>query len=269
MPDLKIPRDRDDDYSAAAIKARQEFVREQHRRARSSTSATTRSTRHPARQHRELLRRRAGADRAGRAGAGQRRARAGGVPRPARDDRGHAGGVVQPRHEAVPRRRRDHHDRARRQDAAGAGLQLRQRAGGEGVRGLARRELRADRGRRAGDDQLGQADRDPAVLGLQAALHAVQLHDRRRGRAEHDRQGDVRRLRLDQAELPGRAALPARGPVRDRQEDLGRQHAAHPRQAGGRRDHAAGRAGRGADARQHRQALRRPACAASSARSCR
>ena len=53
------------------------------------------------------------------------------------------------------------------------------------------------------DDELGQAAGHRAVLGLPDPLHALQLHDRRRGRPEHDRQGDPGRLRLDQAEYPG------------------------------------------------------------------
>ncbi len=62
-------------------------------------------------------------------------------------------------------------------------------------------------------------------------LHALQLHDRRRRRPEPDRQGDPGRLRLDQGRVPGhRAALPG-VELRNRQEDLTGQHAAHARQA--------------------------------------
>ena len=59
-------------------------------------------------QHRELHRRGPGADRLRRAAARQRRARAGRVPDPAGHHRGHAGRLVQPRHQgAQPVRRRD------------------------------------------------------------------------------------------------------------------------------------------------------------------
>ena len=50
----------------------------------------------------------------------------------------------------------------------------------------------------------GQAHVHRPVPDRAAALPALQLHDRRRRRPEHDRQGDARRLRVDQGELPGR-----------------------------------------------------------------
>ncbi len=68
-----------------------------------------RSRAHPG-QHRELHRRRPGAARLRRADPGPRRARPGRVPDPPGDDRGHAGRLVQPRHQgAQPVRRRDLH----------------------------------------------------------------------------------------------------------------------------------------------------------------
>ena len=80
------------------------------------------------RQHRAVHRRGAGADRARRPAAGQRRARPGRVLRAARHRRGHAGGQLQPRHEAAARGgRRDTHGDGRR-DAARARVPVRQRA---------------------------------------------------------------------------------------------------------------------------------------------
>ena len=64
-------------------------------------------------QHRELHRRRAGADRHRRSAADQRRARAGRVLRAAGDDRGHARRQLQPRHAAADRMRRRQDDRRR------------------------------------------------------------------------------------------------------------------------------------------------------------
>ena len=63
--------------------------------------------------------------------------------------------------------------------------------------------LRGGQGGGRGDDQLGQAPRHRAVLGRPHPLHPLQLHDRRRRRAEPDRQGDRRRVRLDPRQLPG------------------------------------------------------------------
>ena len=51
--------------------------------------------------------------------------------------------------------------------------------------------------------KLGQADRDRAVLGQPHPLHALRLHDRRRGGPEPHRQGDGGRLRWIVANYPG------------------------------------------------------------------
>ena len=53
------------------------------------------------------------------------------------------------------------------------------------------------------DDQRRQAPRDPPVRDRPAAVPAIQLHDRRRRRPEHVRQGDAGRLRVDPGAVPG------------------------------------------------------------------
>ena len=75
------------------------------------------------------------------------------------------------------------------------------------------------------------AARHRAVLRKPHPLHALQLHDRRRRRAEHDRQGDAGRLPLDPRAVPRHRPLLPRGQLRHRQEELADQHAAHARQA--------------------------------------
>ena len=66
---------------------------------------------------------------------------------------------------------------------------------GEWVRRAPRRDPRAG----AVDDQRRQADRDPPVRHRADALPPLQLHDGRCRRAEHVRQGDARRVRVDPA----------------------------------------------------------------------
>ena len=90
----------------------------------------------------------------------------------------------------------------------------------------------------------GKLQRHRAVLGQPHPLHALQLHDRRRRRPEPDRQGDRGRLRVDRrATTPGIEQLLPGVELRDRQEELAGQHAAHARQAGGRRGDDPRRAG--------------------------
>jgi Hydroxymethylglutaryl-coenzyme A reductase len=133
-------------------------------------------------------------------------------------------------------RRQD--DRHGRQHAARAGVRVRERPRGARVRRLARRALRRDQGGGRDDDAHGPAARHRALLGRAPALHALQLHDRRRRGAEPHRQGDAGRVPVDPRQQRGGRALPARGRVRDRQEDVARQHAPHARQArGGRCGH--------------------------------
>ena len=85
---------------------------------------------HAAGQHRELHRRRAGADRHRRAAAHQRRARAGRLLRPDGHDRGHAGRQLQPGHAPADRvRRREDHGRRRPMQRAPV-FMLRRRARG-------------------------------------------------------------------------------------------------------------------------------------------
>ena len=188
-------------------------------------------------QHRALHRRRPGPARDRRPAAGRRRARPGRVLRADGDRRGHARRLLQPRHEAAARRGRREDDDHGRPDAARAGVPVRERARGAGVRRVARRALRRDpRGRRV-DDEVGPPAGHRAVLGQPHPLHALQLHDRRRRRPEHDRQGHAGRLPLDPRAVPRHRPVLPRGQLRHRQEELADQHAAHPRQArGGRGD---------------------------------
>ena len=95
-------------------------------------------------EHRELHRRRAGADRARRAAARERRARERRVPHPARHHRGDARRELQPRHEGAQPRRRRHLHGERRLHAARAGVRL--RLGARGAR-LPRLGQRAHRRR--------------------------------------------------------------------------------------------------------------------------
>ena len=74
-----------------------------------------------------------------------------------------------------------------------------------------------------------------AVLGGPHPLHALQLHDGRRRRPEPHGQGDAGRLPLDRQGVPGHRAVLPRVQLRDGQEDLAGQRAAHARQAGDRR----------------------------------
>ena len=58
-------------------------------------------------------------------------------------------------------------------------------------------QLRRHQGRRRDDHALGSAARHRAVLGEPHAVHPLQLHDRRRRRAEPDRQGHAGRVQVD------------------------------------------------------------------------
>ena len=69
------------------------------------------------------------------------------------------------------------------------------------LRRVARDPLRADQGGGRGDDLQRQAAGHPAVRGEPDHLHPLQLHDRRRRRPEHDRQGDRGRLQVDPRQL--------------------------------------------------------------------
>ena len=124
----RIPRDREHDYTdEMAAQAAGLRRRADRRRPRARRQLLVRPRR-PAGQHRELHRRRAGADRPRRPADRQRRARAGRLLRPAGDDRGHAGRQLQPRHAPAQRVRRRADDGRRRPHAAGAGVHLRRRA---------------------------------------------------------------------------------------------------------------------------------------------
>ena len=132
------------------------------------------------------------------------------------------------------RRRQD--DRGRAVHAALAGVHLaRTRSRRASSASGSTTHFDGDQGSRGDDDPLGQADQHRPVLDRSAALPALQLHDRRRCRPEHDRQGDVRGLRVDQEDLSRRRELHPVGQHRHRQEALAHQHAADPRQARRRR----------------------------------
>ena len=116
-----------------------------------------------------------------------------------------------------------------------------------------RRDPRAAPSRRpasASSIDIGQYGDRPA------ALPALQLHHRRRRRPEHGRQGDVRRLRVDPAAVPGPPRVHPLGQHRHRQEALADQHDRHPRQAGRRRGRRSRRdAAEEPDGRRHRDAV--------------
>ena len=155
--------------------------------------------------------------------------------------RGNARRQLQPRHAPAERERRRQDDGRRAVHAALAGLRPRRRQAGARLRRLGRGALRRDQGSRRDDDPLRQADQHRPVLDRPAAQPALQLHDRRRRRPEHDRQGHVRGLRMDQEDLPRRRQLHPVGQHGHRQEALARQHAADARQARRRRVRDQGR----------------------------
>ncbi|CAA9515105.1 MAG: Hydroxymethylglutaryl-CoA reductase, partial [uncultured Solirubrobacteraceae bacterium] len=185
-------------------------------------------------QRRAVHGRRAGADRPRGAAAGQRRARPGRVLRPARDRRGDARRLLQPRHAPAPRGGRRDGDDHGRPHAARAGVPVRERPRLARVLGVARRPLRRDPRGRRGDDADGQAAGHRALQRRAHALHALQLHDGRRGGPEPHRQGDAGGVPVDRRQPPGDRALLPRVELRDGQEVLAGQHAAHARQAGDR-----------------------------------
>ena len=102
------------------------------------------------------------------------------------------------------------------------------------------------------------------------ALHALRLHDRRRGGPEPDRQGDGGRLRVDRRQLrAGDRALLPRVELRHRQEELAGQHAAHARQARGGGGDDPERAVPERDALEHARSCTARARSPTSAASCR
>ena len=188
-----------------------------------------------AREHRELHRRRAGSDRSGGPAADPRGARQRALLCAARDDRRHAGGELQPRHAADHRVRRRADHRGRAVHAAFAGFRLRRCAEAARVRKLGRGALRRDQGGRGSDEPGWPPGQYLSVRRRADAPSALQLHHRRCGRSEHDRQGDAGRVRVDHGALPGRRALPAVRQHGYRQETLTAQYAGHARQARSRR----------------------------------
>ena len=147
-----------------------------------------------------------------------------------------------------------------RVDAALAGLHVRRRPRGARLRRTGCEEhFAAIKAAAEATTRVGQAHLDRAVRRRPDAAPAVQLHDRRRRRAEHDRQGDLRRLRVDQGQPSGRRALHPLGQHRHRQEALADEHDRDPRPA--RRRRGGDRPGR-AEARhagRHRRSCSTPA----------
>ena len=173
----RVPRDRDNDYSADAARMRREFVRERtgvqldHVGAFSLDPATL------AREHRELHGCGAGPDGGGRPVVDRRRARTGRVLHPDGHDRGHVDRQLQPRHASAHRVWWGEDDGRRRSHAAGAGVHPRGRVAGPSLRGVGRRALRRRQSGGGDDDELGEADLDRPVLGRPAAVSPFQLHD--------------------------------------------------------------------------------------------
>ena len=123
-----VPRDRSDDHTEESAARRRQFVREVTGVALEHVGAYSGDPADPAGQHRELRRRRPGADRHRGPAAGQRRARPGRLLRPDGHHRGHPGRQLQPRDAPADRRGRGSGHRGRRPDAAGTGVPVRRRA---------------------------------------------------------------------------------------------------------------------------------------------
>ena len=150
---VRIPRDPCNDYTEEMAAAPPRFRRASRPAPSWRTSGTYSFD--PGvlpRQHRELHRRRAGADRPRRTAAHRRRARPGRLLRSAGHDRGHAGRQLQPRHAAA--------DRVRRRQDRRSSSDYMQRApvfvfddalAGPRLRRLGRRALRRDQGGGRGD----------------------------------------------------------------------------------------------------------------------
>ena len=130
---------------------------------------------------------------------------AGRLLRPAGDDGGHAGRQLQPGHAAADRERR-REDRGRRGlHATRAGVHTRRCRRGPRLRPSGSRSTSTRSSRRPSRPPAsGQPASHRPVPGRPAPVPPLQLHDRRRRRAEHDRQGDARGVHMDPGELPGR-----------------------------------------------------------------
>ena len=166
-------------------------------------------------QHRELHRRRAGADRRRRAAADRRRARAGRLLRPAGDHRGHAGRQLQPRHAPPHRvRRRPKTTVVERLDAARARCSSSTtRVAGARVRALGRGALR---GRSATPPRRRPASGKLIYIGQYQVgpLRYLRFNYTTGDAAGQNMTGKatLRRVRVDQGRtIPGGAAVhPAR-----------------------------------------------------------
>jgi hypothetical protein len=156
------------------------------------------------RQRRELHGRGPGADRPGRAASHQRRARQGRLLRPDGDQRGHARRELQPRHAPAERERRRQDDGRRqfmqRSPAFFFDDALQARDFGDWVVENFEAIKAAPRRRRARASSINIRQ---FAIGPVRNLRFNYTTGTRR--AEHDRQGDARRLRVDQEELPEKA----------------------------------------------------------------
>ena len=212
------------------------FRRGAHRRAPSTTSATTRSTRRVCRQHRELLRRRPGADRRSPDRFASTASTPGRVLRPAGHDGGHAGRQLQPRHAAAHRERRSQDRRssrtrcsARRCSCSTTPSQAATSAVGSMSTSTRSRRRPSRPPASAGSLDIGQYQVGP--------LRYLRFNYTTGDAAgpEHDRQGDARRLRPGSRRTTRAARVHALGQRRHRQEALAHQHAADTGQARGGR----------------------------------
>ena len=254
---VPVPRDPEDDYTRRGG-GRPPGVREERTGAslRARVALLVRPRR-AGREHRALHRRGPGADRRRRTAAGQRRAREGRVLRAAGHRRGHAGGQLQPRDEAAPRGRRREDDGDGRRDAARPGFvfgaparRARSANGWTRPSTRSRPPPRRPRARASSDIEQYSASRmlftrfnyttgDAAgqnLTGKATAAACAWITSNYDG---------------DRALLPGVE-------LRDRQEELAGQHAAHARQAGGGGGDDPGRADPAStDALHERAAVRR------------
>ena len=169
--------------------------------------------------------------------------------------RGHAGRQLQPRHAPAERERRRQDHGRRAVHAALAGLHPRRRAEGARLRRLGRRSTSTTiKAVAETTTRVGQADQHRPVRDRPAALPALQLHDRRRRRPEHDRQGHVRGLRVDQEDtIPAAPNYILSGNIDTDKKHSRDQHAADARQARRRRVHDQGRPAEEHDGRRARR----------------
>ena len=265
VPDPARPRD---DYTREAAEARRAFADERTGASLEHVSSYSFDPR-SAGQRRALHRRRAGPDRPRRPAAGQRRARAGRVLRAARDRRGHARGELQPRHAPAPRGGRRDDDDPRRPHAARARVPVPERPRGARVRRLARPSTSTRSS--AAAETTTRSGKLQDIEQYSASRMLYTRFDYTTGDAAgQNLTGKATPAACEwiASQLPGHRAVLPRVELRDRQEELPGQHAAHARQARGRRGDAPERAVPEHHALEHRACTGR-ARSPTSAASCR